>query len=61
MNKNDLIMVKCQELDSNELAETTGGIVIPLALALIGGYYLQQIAGNPQASYDAFMRGWNSL
>jgi|WetSurMetagenome_2_1015567.scaffolds.fasta_scaffold1831697_2 hypothetical protein len=59
MNKIELFDLKMDELDSDELVQTKGGISI--ALSCLGGYFLYQIAANPQASWDAFMRGWNSF
>jgi hypothetical protein len=61
MNKIDLVKLKPDELDENELIQIRGGILGAVIMTTLGSYMLFQIAGNPSASYDAFMRGWNSL
>ncbi len=48
------------ELDANELSQVSGGLLLLLAQA-VGIYLLYQVAGNPTASYEAFMKGWNSF
>jgi len=57
MNKIDLAKLKPDELDEKELIQTYGGIV-SIVMATLGSYMLFQIAGNPNASCSAFMRGW---
>ncbi|MDP2335672.1 MAG: hypothetical protein Q8N05_04315 [Bacteroidota bacterium] len=46
------------ELDSTDLHETNGGWVLPL-LSVVGFYLAIEIAGDPVAHYNAFMKGWN--
>lgn len=43
------------ELSAQEVQEVEGGF-----LQLIAAYLLWETVGNPKASYDAFMRGYNS-
>jgi len=57
MNKIDLVKFDLEELDENELVQTHGGI-LGIFASIVGSYMLLQVAGNPYASYDAFMRGW---
>jgi len=48
------------ELDASELSQVNGGFVGLLVMA-VGSYLLYQVASNPNASYEAFMNGWNSF
>lgn len=52
MNLENLNLV---ELNAQEVQEVDGGI-----LWAIAAYLLWETIGNPRASYDAFMRGYNS-
>jgi hypothetical protein len=58
--KNKLSEFELVELDTNELYQTGGGFVL-LLLGSLGSYMLVNIAANPNASYKAFMNGWNSF
>jgi hypothetical protein len=58
--KNKLNEFELAELSPVEVNQIIGGLVLPVAVTIIGGYMLWQIAANPQASYQAFMNGWNS-
>lgn len=55
MNLENLNLV---ELNAQDAQEVEGGIY-PL-LAAWGMYMLYETAGNPKASYNAFMAGYNS-
>jgi hypothetical protein len=58
MKNEELKKLEGIELESNDLTQTRGGFIVPLMIA-VGTYLLYDIAGNPQASVDAFLRGWN--
>ncbi len=59
--KNDVQKkMEAAELKQEELVQTSGGLLLPLLVA-VGVYLIYDVAGNPQASYDAFMRGWNAI
>jgi hypothetical protein len=56
MNLENLNLV---ELNAQETRETEGGNA-PGFWGIWGLYMLYEVAGNPRAHYDAFMRGFNS-
>jgi hypothetical protein len=58
--KHKLSEFECVEMDANELHLTSGGFLLALTLA-VGSYMLWNVTANPEASYKAFMNGWNSL
>lgn len=50
------------ELNKKELQDCSGGVgFLGLLGAAVGLYLVYEIAGNPQAHYEAFIEGWNSV
>lgn len=49
------------ELNKKELQDCSGGGLLGLLGAAVGLYLVYEIAGNPQAHYEAFMKRWNSV
>lgn len=60
MKNKSLKSAEFVELDANELSQVNGGLLLLLAEA-VGAYLLYQVASNPKASAEAFMKGWNSF
>ena len=59
--KNKLSEFEMVELDSNELNQTSGGSPLLLLAEMVGMYLLTNVLANTDASYKAFMNGWNSV